>query len=104
MEQLQGIGPVGLAGLLVLLAIEFGLMIFAVVDWVKRPADQFNGNRFVWLAVIVLFNIVGPIVYLAAGRKAPAAAEVTPQTPVADRAEAAADALYGSATQDQADR
>lgn len=83
-----------LVGLGVLVVIEFGLMVWGVLDWVKRPADQIRGNRLVWLLVIVLLNIAGPIIYLTLGRR-PAPADATGIASAPEATRAAADALYG---------
>ena len=51
-----------------LILIQLGLMIFALVDMVKRDKVK-GGNKVVWALVIVLINIIGPIVYLIFGRE-----------------------------------
>ena len=47
--------------------IELGLMIYCIVDLVKR--EKTNGPKWVWVLVIVLVNIIGPVIYLIVGRK-----------------------------------
>ena len=81
-------------GLLAL--VELGLFVYALVDWVRRPVEEFNGNRWLWLLLIAFLNIIGPIIYLLAGRKRSVVEAAAPATPTADRAKSAADALYGS--------
>lgn len=50
--------------------IELALMIAALVDLVRRPAEGVKGrNKWIWAAVIVLINIIGPIVYFIVGRE-----------------------------------
>lgn len=79
----------------VVLLIELALIVIALVDLVRRPLEQVTlGNKWVWVAIIVLVNLIGPILYLAIGRK-PAApsggagpAEPGSATDIADR-------LYG---------
>jgi hypothetical protein len=44
-----------------LILIELGLMIFALVDLVRRPRVK-GGNKWLWVIVILLINIVGPLV------------------------------------------
>ena len=78
-----------------LAVVELGLFVYALVDWVRRPAEEFNGNRWLWLLLIAFLNIIGPIIYLLAGRKRSVIEAAAPVTPTADRASAAADALYG---------
>jgi hypothetical protein len=54
--------------LIPLLIIQIVLMVIALVDLVKR--DRVRGeNKVVWALVIVLINVIGPIVYLVAGRQ-----------------------------------
>ena len=54
--------------LLPLLLLELGLMVFALVDCVRRQRVR-GDNKVVWILIIVLVNFIGPIVYLAVGRK-----------------------------------
>jgi len=54
--------------LIPLIILELGLMIFALVDLIRRKTVR-GGNKFVWALVIVLFQIFGPIIYLVIGRK-----------------------------------
>jgi hypothetical protein len=48
--------------------VEVALATAAYVDLLRRPADQINGSKGKWAAVI-LINFVGPISYFARGRK-----------------------------------
>jgi hypothetical protein len=56
-------------------AVEVALAAAAYVDLLRRPADQVNGSKGTWAAVI-LVNIVGPISYFVRGRRT-ATPEVT---------------------------
>lgn len=47
--------------------LQVVLLVVALVDLVKRERVR-GGNKVVWGVVIVLVNIIGPIVYLLAGR------------------------------------
>lgn len=60
--QLQELLPL----LIPILIIQIGLMIFALVDLIRR--EKTKGPKWVWVLVILLFNIIGPIVYLIVGR------------------------------------
>jgi ABC-2 type transport system ATP-binding protein len=65
------------AGLVVLVVIELGLLAWALVDLYRRPNSQVSGgSKIPWLILCLLLQIIGPVVYLAAGREkqAPAAA------------------------------
>ncbi len=53
--------------LIPLLILQVVLMVVALVDLVKRERVR-GGNKVIWGVVIVLVNIIGPIVYLLAGR------------------------------------
>jgi len=48
--------------------IEIGLLAFALYDLLKRKQVK-GGNKWVWGILIVLVNIIGPILYLLAGRE-----------------------------------
>ena len=50
-----------------LLILQVVLMVVALVDLVKRERVR-GGNKVIWGVVIVLVNIIGPVVYLLAGR------------------------------------
>ncbi len=49
------------------------LKIAAIVDLVRRPADQIRGRKWVWATAIVLVNSVGavPLAYFFRGRRRP---------------------------------
>ncbi len=51
------------------IAIEIGLMIFALYD-LSRPGRKVKGdNKLVWAIVIIVFNLLGSLIYLLAGRE-----------------------------------
>jgi hypothetical protein len=95
--------PVGLlVALGVLAVVEITLDVVALVDLYRRPAARVVfGNKWIWVAIIILVNIVGAILYLAIGRKPAAAtgpadtASARAATP-APAAESIANSLYGS--------
>lgn len=47
-----------------LLIIQFIMQIIAIVNLIKREKVRFN-NKWIWVAIIMLFNILGPILYFA---------------------------------------
>jgi hypothetical protein len=56
--------------LIPLIILQLGLMIFALLDLVRRSAEQVKGrNKWLWVIVIVLVNTVGPIIYFVLGRE-----------------------------------
>lgn len=52
-----------------LLLIQVGLIVWALVDLAKRERVK-GGSKIVWVLVVVLFEFIGPILYLAWGREA----------------------------------
>jgi hypothetical protein len=90
--------PVGVLAILgLVLLAELALAVFALVDLVRRPPARVTfGNKWVWVAIIVLVNLVGPILYLAIGRKpAPPADGAPPVGASGTSMTSVADALYG---------
>ena len=53
--------------LIPLVILELGLMIFALVDLVRREKVRAAG-KLVWALIIILVSTIGPIVYLIGGR------------------------------------
>lgn len=53
--------------LLPIVLLEFGLMIAAVVHVLRHPHYRF-GNKLLWLVIVVVFQIIGPVVYFVFGR------------------------------------
>jgi len=54
--------------LIPLLVLELGLMIFALVNIVKRKRVR-GGSKALWIIIVVLFQLIGPIIYFAFGRE-----------------------------------
>lgn len=50
-----------------ILLLQIVLMVVALVDLVRR--ERTRGPKWVWALVVVFFNIIGPVVYLLAGRE-----------------------------------
>ncbi len=48
--------------------LQLGLMAFALADWARRPQTRYL-NRWVWLAIIVVVNTLGPVAYFLLGRE-----------------------------------
>jgi ABC-2 type transport system ATP-binding protein len=50
--------------------VQIGLLVWALVDLFKRPAGQVTGgNKWLWLALCLLAQMLGPILYLVVGRQ-----------------------------------
>jgi hypothetical protein len=62
-------------GIVFLGALQLALLITALIDIRRRPADAINGSKRLWTAVIFI-NGIGPIAYFVLGRKRPAPARV----------------------------
>jgi hypothetical protein len=54
--------------LIPILFIQLALLVFALVDLVKRKRVK-GGNKILWGALIILVDIIGPIIYLLFGRE-----------------------------------
>jgi hypothetical protein len=48
--------------------LELGMLIWALLDIIRRKRVK-GGNKVVWILVVVLINIIGPIVYFLFGRE-----------------------------------
>ncbi len=48
--------------------IQLGLLIVALVDVLRRPRVR-HLPKWGWILIIVFVNLIGPIVYLIAGRE-----------------------------------
>lgn len=50
-----------------LIVLQFALMITAVIHVLKHPNYRF-GNKALWLVIVIVFQIVGPVIYFVFGR------------------------------------
>ena len=87
----------------VLAVVQISVEVYALVKLFRTPDEQLVlGKKWPWILIILFINLVGAIVFLAAGRKPaaavdPLAAGSAEGAPAAgDRAARAADVLYGS--------
>jgi len=92
-----GVGAAMVIGVLVLL--QLAVQVFALVDVVRRPVVT-GGSKLLWLLVILLGGVLGTIIYLALGRGTSTVTEQPEEAKArsaeaGDRAERAADLLYG---------
>ncbi len=53
--------------LLPVMVIELVLMVTALVHVLRHPNYRF-GNKVLWIVVVVLIQIIGPVVYFVFGR------------------------------------
>lgn len=63
LDQLRQLIPL----LIPIILIQFGLMVAALVDLIKRPKTR--GPKWIWVIIVVFINLIGPIVYLIVGRE-----------------------------------
>jgi hypothetical protein len=57
--------------LMLFLLAPIGLLIWALVDLLRRPQDQWTEagqNQLVWALVVVFLAVIGPILYLTIAR------------------------------------
>lgn len=50
-----------------ILVIQAILLVIALVDLVR--VNDTNGPKWLWLIIIVLLNIIGPVLYFIFGRR-----------------------------------
>ncbi len=55
-----------LSFLIPLMIIQYGLLIAALIDLVRR--DKTNGPKWMWALIIFLVSMIGPIIYFIVGR------------------------------------
>ncbi len=63
MEKISSLIPF----LIPIVLLQLGLMVFALVDLTRR--ERTKDPKWVWALVIIFVNLIGPIVYLVAGRE-----------------------------------
>jgi len=84
--------------LAVLAVVNVALLVAALVSLIQRPAAAVRfHNKWLWGALIVLVNWIGPLSYFAVGRidvPLPQDAGLA-GTPAAERARRAVELLYG---------
>src|ERR1035437_9183729 len=87
----------GLLALGVLIIVEIALDVIALVDLYRRPVDQVVfANKWIWLAIVLLVNTVGAIIYLLVARKPPVLTDdAAPPASTSVRTDNVADTLYG---------
>ena len=96
--RLLDVSPTVAAILLILVATQLALQVYALVDLARRDAVR-GDKKWVWAIVIAFGNFVGAIAYLAVGRTPTMADASTAasgaSTPGGDAARRAVDTLYG---------
>ncbi|MGZ4518323.1 MAG: PLD nuclease N-terminal domain-containing protein [Mycobacteriaceae bacterium] len=87
----------GLVALGVLVVVQITLDVIALLDLYRRPTQQVVfGNKWIWVAIVLLVNTLGAIIYLVAARKPPVLTEnAVASSEPSVRTEKVAEALYG---------
>ena len=55
---------------MLLTTVQVSLAVSAWTDLARRPAEQVNGRKGRWAAIIAV-NFIGPMLYFTRGRRAP---------------------------------
>lgn len=55
------------AALVPVIVLQLLLMIFAAVSCVR--AEETNGPKWMWLLIILLGSVIGPVAFFVAGRR-----------------------------------
>lgn len=67
---LADVSPAVLVMVGVLLVVQVGLEVWAIIDIVRRPATSVaGGSKLIWILVVILVSFVGALVYFAFGRR-----------------------------------
>lgn len=53
--------------LIPLVVIQLTLMVTALIHVLRHPHYRF-GSKLFWILIVALLNIIGPVVYFAAGK------------------------------------
>ncbi len=53
--------------LIPIIVLQLALMIFALVDLARR--ERTRGPKWLWVVIIVLGELIGPILYFVIGRE-----------------------------------
>jgi hypothetical protein len=51
-----------------IILLQIGLQIYALIDLSRQPKVR-GGNKWIWVAVILLLEIFGPIIYFLFAKK-----------------------------------
>jgi Phospholipase_D-nuclease N-terminal len=97
MDSLLSSVPVwGLVALGVLAVAQITLDVIALVDLYRRPVERVVfANKWIWVAIVLLVNTLGAIIYLVAARKPEVLPANAPGSPSPVRTEDVAENLYG---------
>lgn len=99
-DTILNLPPIALVALGILIVVELTLLVIGVVAWSGTPDDHMPPpNRWLWLAIVVLLQIFGPIAFLISRRSQAKYAmtdDATPAPPAPrPSSDATVDLLYG---------
>jgi hypothetical protein len=58
------------AYLLPILIIQITFQVIALVDLARRPLEEIRGHsKTLWVVIIIIFEILGPVIYFIFGKK-----------------------------------
>jgi hypothetical protein len=69
-ERWPEMSPARRVASIVIVVIQVGLLVAALIDLRHRPAAQIRGKKWFW-ALVVFINWIGPISYFLFGRLRP---------------------------------
>ncbi len=73
MDEVTTISTTTLLLLVPIVLIEFGIMLVALIDLIRRKrvkgSDRYTWAKWAWGALVIFVSFIGPIVYLVAGRE-----------------------------------
>lgn len=52
-----------------IILINYGLVIYCIIDILKYDRNVKGGNKLIWILVVALINMFGWIIYLMFGRE-----------------------------------
>lgn len=63
MKNLLALPLPALVGIGVLILVQLSLQVMAVVDIVRKPVERLTLPKVAWIAIVVVGEILGPIIY-----------------------------------------
>jgi hypothetical protein len=100
MDELASLDTPVLIVVILVWLVQVSLLLWALIDIVRRPSEEVRGGtKWPWVLLVLFINLVGPVIYLAAGRVPAATPEEGAPSIDADKTQRAVDTLYGEREQ-----
>lgn len=95
-SDIANVSTTALVAIGALALVQIVLQVVALVQLSRTPAERvtLSGRRWLWVLIIVFGELIGAIVWFAAGRK-PTGATDSGLAPEASARDSAIDTLYG---------